>query len=97
MDEEQAREIEAEETREDESGNTSEEETAQDQQQEVEEHDWGAMTDRIDALEEQVQALTEALATLSVEKEEPEDESELEFGEDGEALDLGELNQFLGL
>lgn len=97
MDEVQAREIEAEETREEESGDTAEEETAQEQQQEVEEHDWGAMMSRIDALEQQVQAVTEALATLSVEKEEPEDESEPEFGEDGEALDLGELNQFLGL
>lgn len=97
MDEEQARETEAEETREEESGDTAEEESAQEQQQEVEEHDWGAMTARIDALEEQVQAVTEALATLSVEKEGHEDESEPEFGEDGEALDLGELNQFLGL
>ena len=96
MDEEQARDVEAEETREEESGG-AEEETAQEQQQEVEEHDWGAMTARIDALEQRVQALTEALATLSVEKEEPEGESEPEFGEDGEALDLGELNQFLGL
>lgn len=96
MDEEQAREIEAEETREEESGDTAERESAQ-EQQEVEEHDWGAMTARIDALEEQLQAVTEALATLSVEKEEPKDESEPEFGEDGEALDLGELNQFLGL
>lgn len=97
MDEEQAREDEAEETREEESDNPAEEENAQEQQREVEEHDWGAMTARIDALEEQVQAMTEALATLSVEKEEPESEPEPEFGEDGEALDLGELNQFLGL
>lgn len=97
MDEEQARETEVEETREEESGDTAEEETAQEQQQEVEEHDWGAMMSRIDALEQQVQAVTEALATLSVEKEGHEDESEPEFGEDGEALDLGELNRFLGL
>ena len=97
MDEEQAREIEAEETREEESGDIAEEETAQEQQQEVEEHDWGTMMSRIDALEQQLQAVTEALATLSVEKEEPKGESEPEFGEDGEALDLGELNQFLGL
>lgn len=97
MDEEQARETEAEETREEESGDAAEEETAQEQQQEVEEHDWGAMMSRIDALEQQLQGVTEALATLSVEKEEPEDKSEPEFGEDGEALDLGELNQFLGL
>ena len=52
MDEEQARETEAEETREEESGDTAEEETAAEQQQEVEEHDWGAMTARLDALEE---------------------------------------------
>lgn len=65
MDETQVRETEAEETREEESGDTAEEETAAEQQQEVEEHDWGAMTARIDALEAQVQGLAAAMATIS--------------------------------
>lgn len=70
MDEKQAREIEAEETREEESGDPAEEETAAEQQQEAEEHDWGAMTARLDALEEQVQGLAAAMATISAASEE---------------------------
>ena len=64
MDEEQAREIEAEITRGEESGDPAEEETAAERQQEVEERDWGAMTARIDALEQQVQGLAAAMATI---------------------------------
>lgn len=82
MDEEQARETEAEETR--------EEEPVQEQQQEVEEHDWGAMTARIDALEQQVQGLAAAMATISVaaEDEEGKPDADMPDGEYGAAIDL---------
>lgn len=100
MDEEQARETEAEETREEESGDTAEEETAAEQQQEVEEHDWGAMTARLDALEEQVQGLAAAMATISAASEE-EGKSDVEMPDDeyGAAIDLDDedLAGMLGL
>lgn len=100
MDEEQARETEAEETREEESGDTAEEETADEQQQEVEEHDWDAMTARIDALEQQVQGLAAAMATISAASEE-EGESDAEMPDDeyGAAIDLDDedLAGMLGL
>ena len=101
MDEEQAREIEAEETHEEESGNPSEEETAAEQQQEVEEHDWGAMTARIDALEEQVQGLAAAMATISAAAEEDDSKpgADMPDGEYGAAIDLDDegLAGMLGL
>ena len=101
MNEEQARETEAEETREDESGDTSEEETAQEQQQEVEEHDWGAMTARLDALEEQVQGLAAAMATISAASEEDDSKPDAEGPDDeyGAAIDLDDedLAGMLGL
>lgn len=101
MDEEQACETEAEETREDESGDTSEEETAQEQQQEVEEHDWGAMTARIDALEQQVQGLAAAMATISAAAEEGDGKPDVEMPDDeyGVAIDLDDedLAGMLGL
>lgn len=101
MDEEQARETEAEETREDESGDTSEEETAQEQQQEVEEHDWGAMTARIDALEQQVQGLAAAMATISAASEEDDGKPDADLldAEYGAAIDLDDedLAGMLGL
>lgn len=101
MDEEQARETEAEETREEESGDTAEEETAQEQQQEVEEHDWGAMTARIDALEEQVQGLAAAMATISAASEEDGDKPDAGLPDDeyGAAIDLDDedLAGMLGL
>lgn len=101
MDEEQAREIEAEETREEESGNATEEETAQEQQQEVEEHDWGAMTARLDALEEQVQGLAAAMATISAASEEDDGNPDAEMPDDeyGAAIDLDDedLAGMLGL
>lgn len=101
MDEEQARETEAEETREDESGDTSEEETAQEQQQEAEEHDWGAMTARLDALEEQVQGLAAAMATISAvsEAEDGKPDADMPDEEYGAALDLDDedLAGMLGL
>ena len=90
MDENEARETEAEETQEEETG--GEEATTE----EVE-HDWGAIEARIDELENHLNEVTEALATISIEKEEPEGEPETEYGEDGEALDLPELEQMLGL
>lgn len=99
MDEEQARETEAEETREDESGDTSEEETAQ-EQQEVEEHDWGAMTARLDALEEQVQGLAAAMATISgASEEEGKPDAEMPDDEYGAAINLDDedLAGMLGL
>lgn len=100
MDEAQAREIEAEETRE-ESGDTAEEETAQEQQQEVEEHDWGVMTARLDALEEQVQGLAAAMATISAASEEEDCKPDVEMPDDeyGAAIDLDDedLAGMLGL
>lgn len=101
MDEEQARETEAEETREEESGDTAEEETAQEQQQEVEEHDWGAMTARIDALEQQVQGLAAAMATISAaaEDEDGKPDADMYDEEYGAAIDLDDedLAGMLGL
>lgn len=100
MDEEQARETEAEETREEESGDTAEEETAA-EQQEVEEHDWGAMTARLDALEQQVQGLAAAMATISAaaEEEDGKPDAYLPDEEYGAAIDLDDedLAGMLGL
>lgn len=101
MDEEQARETEAEETREEESGDPAEEETAAEQQQEVEEHDWGAMTARIDALEQQVQGLAAAMATISAASEEDDGKPGADITDDeyGAAIDLDDddLAGMLGL
>lgn len=101
MDEEQARETEAEETREEESGNPPEEETADEQRQEAEEHDWDAMTARIDALEQQVQGLAAAMATISAAAEEDDGKPDAEMpdAEYGVALDLDDedLAGMLGL
>lgn len=101
MNEEQARETEAEETREEESGDTAEEETAAEQQQEAEEHDWGAMTARLDALEEQVQGLAAAMATISAASEEEDGKPDAEMPDDeyGAAIDLDDedLAGMLGL
>lgn len=101
MYEEQARETEAEETREEESGNPCEEETAAEQQQEAEEHDWGAMTARLDALEEQVQGLAAAMATISAASEEEDGRPDAEMPDDeyGAAIDLDDedLAGMLGL
>ena len=101
MDEEQARETESEETREEESGDTVEEETAAEQQQEAEEHDWGAMMARIDALEQQVQGLAAAMATISdaAEGEDGKPDADLPDDEYGAAIDLDDedLAGMLGL
>lgn len=100
MDEEQARETEAEETRKEESGGTAEEETAAEQQQEAEEHDWGAMTARIDALEQQVQGLAAAMATISAaEDEDGKPDDDMPDEEYGAAIDLDDedLAGMLGL
>lgn len=100
MDEEQAREIEAEETREEESGDPAEEETAA-EQPEVEEHDWGAMTARIDALEQQVQGLAAAMATISAAAEDEDGKPDADMPDDeyGAAIDLDDedLAGMLGL
>lgn len=101
MNEEQARETESNETREEESGNTAEEETAQEQQQEAEEHDWGAMMARIDALEEQVQGLAAAMATISAASEDEDGKPDVEMPDEeyGAAIDLDDedLAGMLGL
>jgi hypothetical protein len=101
MDEEQARETEAEETREEESGNPSEEQTAAEQQQEAEEHDWGAMTARIDDLEEQVRGLAAAMATISAASEEDDGKPDADLPDEeyGVAIDLDDedLAGMLGL
>lgn len=100
MDEVQAREAEAEETREEESGDPAEE-TAAEQQQEVEEHDWGAMTARIDALEQQVQGLAAAMATISAAAEDEDGKPDADMLDDeyGAAIDLDDedLAGMLGL
>lgn len=100
MDEEQARETEAEETREGESGDTAENQTAA-EQQEAEEHDLGAMTARIDALEQQVQGLAAAMATISAaaEDEDGKPGADLPDDEYGAAIDLDDedLAGMLGL
>lgn len=102
---------EAEETREEESGETVEEteqeesgetveETAQ-EQQEAEEHDWGAMAVRIDALEEQVQGLAAAMATISAASEEDDGKPDADLPDEeyGAAIDLDDedLAGMLGL
>lgn len=95
MDETQAAETEAEETREEESGNSSEEEEAQEEQQEVEEHDWGEveqLREQFAAMQDELAAVKEALATISIGREDADTDPEPEdFGEDGEALDLDSM------
>lgn len=101
MTKKQVRETEVEETREEEIGDTAEEETAAEQQQEVEEHDWGAMTARIDALEEQVRGLAAAMATISEASEEEDGKPDAEMPDEeyGAAIDLDDedLAGMLGL
>ena len=91
----QAAETEAEETREEESGDPAEEEEAQEQQQEVEEHDWGEaeqLREQFSAMQDELAALKEALATISIGREDADTDPEPEdFGEDGEALDLDSM------
>lgn len=90
----------AEETAQEESGGTNEEETAQEQQQEAGEHDWGAMMARLDALEEQVQGLAAAMATISggAEDEDGKPDADMPDEEYGAAIDLDEdLAGMLGL
>lgn len=95
MDEIQAAETEAEETREEESGNSAEDEEAQEQQQEVEEHDWGEveqLREQFAAMQDELAAVKEALATISIGREDADTDPEPEdFGEDGEALDLDSM------
>mgnify|MGYP000467657605 CR=1 FL=1 len=94
MDETQAAETEAEETREEESGDPAEEEEAQ-EQQEVEEHDWGEveqLREQFFAMQDELAAVKEALATISIGREDADTDPEPEdFGEDGEALDLDSM------
>lgn len=101
MDEAQARETESEETREEESGDTVEGQTAAEQQQEVVEHDWAAMTARIDALEQQVQGLAAAMATISAAAEDEGGKPDVDLPDDeyGAAIDLDDedLAGMLGL
>lgn len=95
MDETQAAETEAEETREEESGDPAEEEEAQEQQQEVEEHDWGeveTLREQFAAMQDELAAVKEALATISISREDADtDPGPEDFGEDGEALDLDSM------
>lgn len=95
MDETQVAETEVEETREEESGNSAEEEEAQEQQQEVEEHDWGEveqLREQFAAMQDELAAVKEALATISIGREDADTDPEPEdFGEDGEALDLDSM------
>lgn len=95
MDETQGAETEAEETREEESGNSAEDEEAQEQQQEAEEHDWGEveqLREQFAAMQDELAAVKEALATISIGREDADTDPEPEdFGEDGEALDLDSM------
>lgn len=101
MDEEQARETEAGQAREEESGGTAEEKTPQEQQQEAEERDWAALMARIDALEQQVQGLAAAMATISAaaEDEDGKPDADMPDEEYGAAIDLDDedLAGMLGL
>lgn len=98
MNETQAAETEAEETREEESRDPAEEEEAQEQQQEVEEHDWGEVERlrlQFSEMQEELAAVKEALATISIDREDADADPEPEdFGEDGEALDLDSMLGF---
>lgn len=99
MDEKQA--LDTEETSEEESGNATEEETAAEQAQGAEEHDWGACAARLDALEEQVQGLAAAMATISAAAEDEDGNLDAEMPDDeyGAAIDLDDedLAGMLGL
>lgn len=101
MDETQAEETEAEETREEESGDPAEEEEAQEQKQEVEEHDWGEveqLREQFSAMQDEISAIREALATISIGREDAETDPEPEdFGEDGEDGEALDLDSMLGL
>lgn len=99
MDVKKAIDTEGEETHEGESGETAEGGTAQGQQ-EVEEPDWGAMTARIDALEQQVQGLAAAMATISAAADDDgKQDADLPDDEYGAAIDLDDddLAGMLGL
>lgn len=95
MDEIQAEETEAEETREQQSAEPAEEEQAQQRQQEVEEHDWGEverLREQFCAMQDELAAVKEALATISIGREDEDTDPEPEdFGEDGQALDLDSM------
>lgn len=95
MNETQAAETEAEEILEGESGDPAEEGEALEQQQEVEEHDWGEveqLREQFSAMQDELAAVKEALATISIGREDGDTDPEPEdFGEDGEALDLDSM------
>lgn len=99
MDENEVRETEGEETEELESGDSAEDTQAEEQEQEIEEHDWGAIENRIDELEQRVNGIAEAMATMSVVNESDADDNPAEDVDEeyGEAVDLGGLEQMLGL
>ena len=67
----------------------------------MEEHDWGAMTARIDALEQQVQGLAAAMETISAASEEDDEKPDADLPDEeyGAAIDLDDedLAGMLGL
>lgn len=99
MEEEEVRETEGEETEELESGGSAEDAQAEEQEQEIEEHDWGSVENRLDELEQRVNDMAEALATMAVvsESEAEDNPAEDVDGEYGEAVDLDDLETMLGL
>lgn len=96
MDENEARE---DEVREDEALDEGNEEEAVEDEQQVEEHDWASVEQRIEAMEQRIDELSEAMATMSIDAEDgpaenPAEEIDEEYGE---AVNLDELENMLGL
>ena len=96
MDEDEAREDEVTEDTELEEGQAEE---AEETEQQVEEHDWGSMESRMDDLEQRINELAEAMATMSIDAEDNPAENPAKDADEeyGEAVDLDELETMLGL
>lgn len=90
MDEEEVKETEADETSEEENGGDDATTEEVEQEQDVEEHDWGELENRISGIEEKLNSLTEAFATLSVANEDGAESDPVHDVDEeyGEALDL---------
>lgn len=67
--------------------------------QAAEEHDWGSIEARLDDMEQRINDMAEAMATMSINAEDGavEDPAEEVDEEYGEAVDLDEIENMLGL